>query len=183
MEAVFAQEYPSLQAARDAINAAAKSQGTSFVIRASWPTSATATRVTLRCSKGGKYRDRRLKEARNTNTQMTECGYKITISVSASRFDEDAAALKPTAWRVTEAGSKVHNHPFTPLYTHAAYRKESLDTYRDRIIRLYNSGVRPYQIASQLCDTDNNGGNSGITKMQVYNALSRHRRDELAGRD
>ncbi|PHH59510.1 hypothetical protein CDD82_2449 [Ophiocordyceps australis] len=165
MEAVYAQEYPSLQAARDAINAAAKVQGTAFVIKKSWPTKATVTRLTLRCSKGAKYRECRLKEARNTNTQMTECGYRIIISVSASHFEEDSAAIEATAWRVKEAGSKEHNHPFTPSYTHALYRKESLEAHRERIVTLYNAGVRPYQIATQLRDLDNNGANNGgITK-------------------
>ncbi|PHH70878.1 hypothetical protein CDD82_6869 [Ophiocordyceps australis] len=179
MEAVLAKEYASFEAARDAIYAAAKEQGVALAIHSRWPNKDNATRVTLRCSKGRKYRDQRLKDERSTTTQMTECGYRIIV-----KSELQLTATDPTCrvWYAIESGTKTHNHEFTPSHTHLLYRRENLEAHRENIVNLYNSGIRPFEIAAQLGANDGNGeGNAGITKMQVYNALAHHRQREPSG--
>ena len=138
----------------------------------------------LRCSLGKKaatthddkgfYDASHDKKRRRTKTQMKDCPFRVAL-----KLDEHSAY-----WTVScTPESSSHNHEFAVPMAHQKYRAEMVAKHSSRIVQMYNNGTRPVFIATQLREMAKDDRDlASISNVQVYNALSRHRRHELNGR-
>ncbi|KAM4067959.1 MULE transposase [Hirsutella rhossiliensis] len=155
MESVYYREFDTKEAAQAACHAVAKAQGFALVIR-----SGRASACYMTCSKAGEYRDNTDPGAHKTKSRPNQ---STQSAVSSSRD---------------------HDHPFTPAVTHSGYRAELIAEHHGHIVRLYNTGLKPFQIATHLRGLAliKNPDLKFITGQHIRNAIAAYRVRELAGR-
>lgn len=134
-------QFPSFEAARDAIDEVAKQVGFSLVIKDKKPNAANPRRVTLRCAKG-RPRTSQANEAiheskrRKTSTQMTACPFQLAVRLG----------LKGT-WKLEVVETpKEHNHDLLPPEAFSRYRAQAIKERKEKIISMWNNSIRPFQI-------------------------------------
>jgi hypothetical protein len=178
MDALIGTKFASIAAAEAAVHEAAKAQSVSLAIFSKKPTAANCRRVIWRCSKGKPYRasaasiDTHETKKRKSSTISTDCKFRI------------AAKLQEVNWVIewVEAeGSQEHNHEIDlPLAAHSKYRRLALQSCRDDVITMFESGITPTDVLSKLRCSDNLEARE-ITRQDIVNLISKHRQQQLRG--
>ena len=177
MESLLNTTYPSFQAAKEAADAVAKTEGYALTIRTTKKDkTGQPTLVAVRCSKGGKFKVR-------TNEAATHVSRRRAKSATQITGCEFRLVLKPKAggW-VVSCPHDRHNHRLAddPM-VFPKYRTVVIQKYLDDIIRKFNNNTRPTDIAGELRDCED-PDLAGVTAKDISNALAKHRLNELAGR-
>jgi hypothetical protein len=172
MESLFGRDFASPEDARVAIDAAAQQAGYSFTKHRSRPNS-----VEFRCSKGRNFKSQQnpdLPESRRrqTSSQMTGCPFKLVVSRQHP--------LAPWVIRRTRNDeSNEHNHPAFPSAAHCRYRNMAIEKRKEKIVSLFDAGVKPMQILKQLqLETECHA--EGLTRYDVYNAIRKYRLQQVS---
>lgn len=149
MEALIGTEFASFSAAEAAVHEAAKAQSVSLAIFSKKPSAVDCRRVIWRCSKGKLYRP----SASNDDTHKTKKRKSSTISTDC-KFRIAAKLQEGGNWvieRVDAEGAQQHNHEIDlPLAAHAKYRRQALESFRDDVITMFESGITPTDVLSKL---------------------------------
>ncbi|KAM4063592.1 MULE transposase [Hirsutella rhossiliensis] len=155
MESVYYREFDTKEAAQAACHAVAKAQGFALVIR-----SGEGQRLLYDLLKG---------------RRRSGCPFRLTVKKRRT-----SGAWTP----VPSPSSRDHDHPFTPAVTHSGYRAELIAEHHGHIVGLYNTGLKPFQIATHLRGLAliKNPDLKFITGQHIRNAIAAYRVRELAGR-
>ncbi|KAM4058286.1 MULE transposase [Hirsutella rhossiliensis] len=155
MESVYYREFDTKEAAQAACHAVAKAQGFALVIR-----SGRASACYMTCSKAGEYRDNTDPGAHKTKSRPNQSTQSAVSLLTRPR------------------------PPFTPAVTHSGYRAELIAEHHGHIVGLYNTGLKPFQIATHLRGLAliKNPDLKFITGQHIRNAIAAYRVRELAGR-
>ncbi|UNI21344.1 hypothetical protein JDV02_007342 [Purpureocillium takamizusanense] len=165
--------FSTLEEARAALDEMAKGQGWALAQRTRKLDPQGQVRyLILRCSKGREYRQNptvasthETKRRHRVSTQRTGC--KVTVTLT---FKKDTQK-----WVTAMPNGDEHNHALLPAQAHTKYRIEGLNALRDRIVSLYNAGVKPTSIATQLRgEAKPDEALAGISSQDVRNVLARH---------
>src|SRR6202165_1738456 len=178
----FSTLYPTLAEAQAAATACAHAAGFDLTVHKRYPRAGAETRVTLRCSRGGREDHRHNSDdtheskRRKTASKLTGCAYKANLR------RQTGAPGAP--WRVEPLGGggtpAVHNHELAESpEAFSSYRSANLALYKERIIAMWRAGTRPGQIISNIREE---GGEVHFGLQDIQNLLSVCRREELAGR-
>ena len=152
MESLFNRRFPSLEAAHDACDQVARSKGFALIIRTKKPNAKEPRYIHLRYSQGGKkvdtthdndefYDSNRDRKRRRTKTKITDCPFRVIIK-------KDKVS---STWMVFYSPeSNFHNHEFVTPMALTKYYVKVVDKYDNTIISIYNDGIRPVFIITQL---------------------------------
>ena len=102
---------------------------------------------------------------------------KRSGSSLAGRLQEDGKWVTEYCKDSKDTNHQEHNHARNKATAFASIRTESLETRREEVITLWNAGIRPKDILTDL----RKNHNLHITFKDMTNLLAKHRREELAG--
>lgn len=125
-------------------------------------------KVRFICSRGGKYRNQKTKNERNTKTQKLDCRFRIV----AKQFD-----LFNDLWEIEVLEGK-HNHPFPEHAEGSRLGQISRDQYKE-LQRLEALHTSP---SNALAYMKQNDANNATDQKRVYNAYNKSRSDRRDGR-
>ena len=171
--------YESIDELVSACQAHALDNGYKLVIHSKKPSSQNPSRVVLRCARGREFNKNKLSEStapskkRRTQTHMCRCPVLL-----AGHLRQDGKWITKQCKDAQDTNHQQHNHPRNTATSFASFRTESLSTHKEKIIELWNTGMRPKDILTNL----RKNHNLHVTSKDVINLLGKHRMEELAGR-
>ncbi|CAI6059493.1 unnamed protein product [Clonostachys chloroleuca] len=131
MDRLFSDVHESAQAAKQACNDYAKTAGFALIIRNTARHSDGRRGYTSR-----KNPDTHPSKRRSTISQMTACPFRLWV--------------KPTgdnAYFVQPGQSVQYNHDLEKPVAFSAFRRETIELYKDKIIAMHSSGTPPLKIS------------------------------------
>ena len=155
----------------------ATANGYSFAVRNYYPNKKSCVRVELRCGKGRDYEpDDRFDETEKTKkrrgrTQMTSCPVRVACRIVDGKWK--------IGFKKQGHQEQQHNHQAGDVSVFAETRRQRIEPYKQEIIDLWNSGISPSQILTKLRQKPEL---QCLQRWDVTNLLSKHTREELAGR-
>lgn len=175
----FGLTFESLDELISACQTHALDNGYKLVVHSKKPSSQNPSRVVLRCARGRQYmQDKRAESTapskkRSGSSQM--CRGPVLL---AGRLQQDGKWVTEYCKDSKDTNHQEHNHVRNTATAFASIRTESLKTRREEVITLWNAGIRPKDILTDL----RKNHNLHITFKDVTNLLAKPRREELAGR-
>lgn len=171
--------FESLNELISTCQAHALDNGYKLVIHSKKPSSQNPSRVVLRCARGRQYKEDKRAESTNPSkkrsgsTQMCRCPVLL-----AGRLRQDGKWVTEHCQDSRDTNHQEHNHPRNTANAFTSFRTESLNNQQQEIIKLWNTGIRPKDILTDL----RKNHNLSVTLQDIMNLLAKHRMEELAGR-
>ncbi|KAK7216615.1 hypothetical protein V2G26_004618 [Clonostachys chloroleuca] len=181
MDRLFSDVHESAQAAKQAYNDYAKTAGFALIIRnTARHSDGRIKRQVLSCCKGRGYTSRKNPDThpskrRSTISQMTACPFRLWV--------------KPTgdnAYFVQPGQSVQHNHDLEKPVAFSAFRRETIELYKDKIIAMHSSGTPPLKISlfieAEVIKLKKAGKIlTPLLPKDISNVIAQYRQDRLEG--
>ncbi|KAL2754918.1 hypothetical protein ACRALDRAFT_1064678 [Sodiomyces alcalophilus JCM 7366] len=175
------QIFASKEQGHEALIAHAYSNGYSLTKHQQYPRGGDPTRVTYRCAKGRSYTQRETQthesKRRRTASQMTGCPFKLNLRRRDSGWVVE--------YIIQHGGRPLvaHNHGWIQASAFPKFRTQGIAAYKDEIVSMRNSGMRPREIMTRLRNPESPDRQPiAVTTYDIMNLLARYCRDELGGK-
>ncbi|KAK6207460.1 hypothetical protein QIS74_00794 [Colletotrichum tabaci] len=176
---LIGKDFPSLEAAHEALTAASHRDGFNTRIYRRRPSAESPNIAIFECTHAARRDIKQMRMAEQTHDSKRRQG---STFATGCRW-QIAAKLGPDGWSIRAVGGKgrdSHNHPFNHATAFPRYRHQVLQGKSEAIVNSWNSGIRPYQILAALHAEGKEY--DGITVRDILNLLAVHRRDQLGGK-
>lgn len=175
------QIFSSKEEGHEALIAHAYANGYSLTKHQQYPRGGDPTRITYRCGKGRSYTQRENhtheSKRRKTASQMTGCPFKLNLRRRDSGWVVE--------YIIQHGGRPLtaHNHGWIQASAFPQFRNQGIAAYRDEIVAMRNSGMRPREIVARLQNPEVPDRRPiAVTAYDIMNLLARYCRDELGGK-